>query len=67
MGLQMQFLNNESKKKRDLSIYNCDSVCFGGPEAWISEISTDTCPYGFQKKELYRNKPWKNMVVKRKL
>lgn len=68
MGLQMQFLSNENKKKRDLSIYDCDSVCFDSPMAfWINEISTDTYPYVFQKKELYRDKPWKNKVVKGKL
>lgn len=53
MGLQMQFLNNENKKKRDLSIYDRDSICFDGLKAlWVNEISTDTYPYVFQKKNL---------------
>lgn len=56
------------KKKRDLGISNRDAVCFDGPKAsCTNEISSDTHPYVFQKKELYRNKLRKNMVVKRKL
>lgn len=53
MGLQMQFLNNENKKKRDLSIYDHDSICYGGPKAWwVNGISTATYLYVFQKRNL---------------
>lgn len=51
MGLQMQFLNNENKTKRDLSIYDSASVYCDDPKAfWLSEISADS--HVFQKKEL---------------
>lgn len=61
MGLQMQFLNNENKKrKRDRRVYGCDLVCSDGPSESVPSICVP-------KEGVCRFSLWRSMVVKRKL